>query len=211
MQTAAGQGKVRAIELRDARVTLGELVNVLSPQDRPGQLDVLSSQDPPCTTRAEVFLRNYGPLRMKNSIAEVLEFARRFRQAWWAKTEEEKQVINSFLDEIFARGDPFSQLRPAIAADFGAGKWEPRPRNLLDVLAISLMRSRTMLYRCERPECQRYFVKEHSRDRYCSYSCGKEMRKSGQDRWQREHRDKVNAKRRKQKKVFKRDAPLRKQ
>ncbi len=191
---------------------LGDLVNVLSARDTPDMLNVIPSQEPECVLRAEEFLGKYGPLRAQQSVIEVLEYARRFRTAWWAKTESDIQQVNSMLDDLFS-SDPFS--RPIVGADFGAGKWEPRPNTLLGQLAVTMMRSRKMLHRCERPECQRYFVKEFSRDRYCKTgarpTCGEVMRERSQTEWAQDHRDKLNAKRRKSKKVFKRDAPLRKQ
>lgn len=194
MQAVTGENQVAAIEFRDARKMLADLVNVLSVHDTPDLLNVLSSQDPGCGIRAEEFLRKHGPLRTQRLVDEVLEYARRLRQAWWAKTESDIEVVNSMLDDIFS-SDPFS--RPIVGADFGSGKWEPRPKTRLGVLAVTLMRSRRMLHRCERPDCQRYFVKDYSRDRYCSIPCSDEMRTKSQRQWALDHRDEVNARRRK--------------
>ncbi len=190
------EGEIAVIETRDLRIVLGDLANVLSVHDTPDLLNVLSSQDSSCVLRAEEFLRKWGPLRSQKSVSDVLEYARRFRRAWWAKPDSESDMreVNSMLDDIFS-SDPFS--RQIVGADFVSGKWEPRPKTLLGHLAVTLMRSRKMLHRCERPKCRIYFVKEHSRDRYCSYTCGKEMRSANQSQWQEIHREELNAKRRK--------------
>ena len=138
--------------------------------------------------------------RLRGSLlegSEVPEYARRFREAWTAKTAFDIQVVNGFLNEIFAAPDPIKGELPVFAADFSSGKWKPRPRTLLDALAIELMRSRKMLHRCERTECNRFFVKEFSRDRYCSRPCGKEMRAQSIKKYLHDHREELNAKRRK--------------
>jgi hypothetical protein len=146
--------------------------------------------------KAKEFVVRNGPLRQaQEPEIEVLEYARRFREIWSAKSEEEYQIANGFLEEIFVAPDSFSAMRPI--ADFAAGKWEPRPRTLLERLAVELMRSRKMLHRCERPECRRYFVKVWSRDKYCSNPCGEKARISTLEKYHEKHREERNAKRRK--------------
>jgi hypothetical protein len=167
-----------------ARKILGELVNVPSSAERNWVSEV------------QKFIDRYGVLRQaQDPEIEVLEYARRFREIWTAWTEEEFQRANGFLEEIFVAPDQFSAIRPI--ADFATGKWEPRPRTLLEHLAVEIMRSRRMLHRCERPECQRYFVKVWSRDRYCSNPCGEKGRESSLQRYHDKHREERNAKRRK--------------
>lgn len=177
----------RALNQWGARRILGALANV------PG------ADDPACIVKAQGFLDRFGPLRpyVKDPVTDVIEHARRFRPAWNAKTESDYQLINALLDDIFTAGDPFYGERPVMAADFSSGKWQPQPRTLLDHLALELMRSRRMLHRCERPECRRYFVKEFSRDRYCSNLCSEEMRSRGQKEWAQRHREESNKRRRK--------------
>jgi len=200
-------GKTTIIEARDLRIVLGDLANVLSVHDTPDLLNVLSSQDSSCVLRAEEFLRKWGPLRAKKSVTDVLEYGRRFRRAWWAKpdSESDMQEVNSMLDDIFT-SDPFS--RQIVGADFASGKWEPSPKTLLGHLAVTLMRSRKMLWRCENPECGRYFIKEHSRHKYCKRgrlpTCTEVMREKNQIEWAHSHRDELNAKRRKPRKKHRR-------
>jgi hypothetical protein len=173
---------------------LGDLANV---SDSPEGYDA-----------AGKFIARYGPLGPlpQDPEAAVVKYAKLVREAWTAKTEQNIQerkyrceVLNGFLEEIFAAGDPFKGERSVIRANFEAGKWEPMPRTLLHVLAIELMRSRKMLHRCERPECGRFLVKEFSRDRYCSLACSETMREMGQTRWALEHRKELNQRRRKPK------------
>jgi hypothetical protein len=178
----------------DIREALTRLANV------PG------FDDPNWPAAASDFLRRCGPLRPHSDNPtlekeEVPEFARRFRDAWNAKTEFDVQIVNRQLEEIFEAGDPEKGERPVVRANFATGEWEPVARTLLDALAIELMRSRKMLHRCERPECGNYFVKQHSRDRYCGLrvrpTCGEVMRERGQRDWATAHRDQLNRKRRK--------------
>ena len=131
---------------------------------------------------------------------EVVEYARRFRQAWeWRKPGFDYRQFNRMLEGIFIAGDPISGDRPTVRANFITGKWEPVPRNLLEQLAIELMGSRKMLHRCERehPKCERYMVKAFSRDRYCSHTCAEFMRSKSQSDWVERHRSEVNNRRRK--------------
>jgi hypothetical protein len=160
--------------------------------------------DPRWVTDANEFNKLVGQSkllpRLSDSVladSEIPEYAKRFRTAWTSKSEPELiPVVNGYLDEILATRNP-SGDRPVFAADFTSGRWNPRPRTLLAALAMELMRSRKMLHRCESPECQRYFVKEFNRDRYCKRSCSDEMRTKGQTKWALDHRDELNAKRRK--------------
>jgi hypothetical protein len=204
MQTMNEKNRA-ALEQLGARKILGHLANVSSREN------------------AEEFVERYGPLRVRvmkvldqhdNEVdtgtfvgpfrkfdmdmeTEVVNFALKFRTAWAAKTERDAWAVNRFLNDIFSPGLPGWEFPPVMAADFATGRWEPRARTLLDALAIELMRTRKMLARCERPECERYFVKEFSRDRYCSNLCSDEMRRRGQARWVEEHREELRRKRKK--------------
>jgi hypothetical protein len=155
------------------------------------------------------FLERYGPLFPGWGAEKILECARAFRLAWTAKTESAAEAVNGLLDSIFSadmeveagvQSNAFfgEWPRPAVRANFLAGKWEVKPRDfLLDHLAITLMHSRRMLALCGRSDCERYFVKAFSRDKYCSSLCGEEMRSRGQRQWQQHHRRKLKAHRRK--------------
>jgi len=159
----------------------------------------------PSMATAKEFLASYGPLRRppvtapeeNHYVLEIISHAVEFRRAWHARTQAEMDHISIFLDGIF-EPNPFATWEgSAIRADFGRRQWEPTPRTLLDSLAIQLMRSRKMLHRCERPECQRYMVKEFSRDRYCSLFCSEDMRSRGQSKWAEDNRKMINRRRRK--------------
>jgi hypothetical protein len=183
-----------ALDRWGARKILGALANVSAEAQR----NVEDEQK---------FIANYGPLYLGSATPpfDVGYYAGRFRLAWTVKDLRDPQAVeavNRFLNDIFAidflSGNP-DEL-PAISADFSTGKWEPVVRNLLDVLARELMRSRKMLHRCERPECARYMVKEFSRDRYCSRSCAEEMRSRSQVEWAQQNRHEIKRRRRKGKK-----------
>jgi hypothetical protein len=156
------------------------------------------------TVRANEFVGNYGPLRPGHPSPkiDVIDAAQVFRRAWVvAKKKHEVETLESFLEWLFTLKLPREPYgRPAVRLNFLAGKWEPSPRTLVEHLAVELVRSRNMLHRCERSECGRYFVKEFSRDRYCSNRCSDEMRTMGQRQWALDHRDELNARRRKPRK-----------
>jgi len=160
-------------------------------------------------SKAQEFVDRYGPLRrpqvpalqaMDNAL-DVVTVGIEFRKAWHARTQNEIDHVSMFLDSIF-EPNPFATWEgSAVRANFALMRWEPVPRTLLDVLAIQLMRSRKMLHRCERPECQRYMVKEFSRDRYCSRVCAEDMRSRGQSKWATENREQIRQGRNKRSKA----------
>jgi hypothetical protein len=199
-----------------AKQILSELVNVptreyLLSEFVGGQAKPPSPED---AARAQKFFEKNGPLlhnhgdKNDQAINHLLLSASGFRRAWKAMDDdEEARLLNLHLDDIFSYEAPVGKLpaafygvRPVFAADFRSGRWRPIPRTLLDRLALELVDSRKMLHVCERPECQRYFVKEFSRDRYCSVRCGGLMRKLGQSTWARENRKAVAPKAKKKRK-----------
>jgi len=183
--------EIRAIGREEARAILGDLANVsLFERER--------------TVAAKKFVQKHGPLRRssKRQVAEVIYVSALFRKAWSARSEHEIALVNAFLDDIFTlSGDAFFGEGPVITADFGTGEWRPQPKELIEVLAIELMKSRKMLARCEYSECARYFIRSHPRDRYCRTrfrpTCGEVMRGKSVTKYQQTHREELNAKRRK--------------
>jgi|SRR5215469_1773754 len=155
---------------------------------------------PDAETKAQAFTNSYGELHpIRNSPSDVIEAVSTFRKFWnWkAQPEFEIKVLEAFTETLFTWPWPTDpHQRPAVRLNFYEGTWEPSPRCLVEAIAVELVRARTMLYRCERPECQKYFVKEHSRDRYCSYDCGRDMRSRKQAQWALDH-SKLISKRRK--------------
>jgi len=166
----------------DTKKALADLVNI-PPLGNPGS-----------ETRAKQFILKYGKLRRPlvtkpeemDYVLDVLTVASEFRRAWKAEQSEgETQHVGSYLDSIFEPNSWATWEGSAIRADFVTGKWEPVPRNFLDVLAIQLMRSRNMLQRCENPNCQKYIVKEYSHDKYCSNRCSEIGRKEKVKLWRK--------------------------
>jgi hypothetical protein len=167
--------------------------------------DIPPEEDPESEARVLQFLAQYVPLRpyveLTPSQKEDVEFgdviycAKFLRQAWAAKTKEEITKVNESLEWIFSPTN--YRERPALRVDFDTGRYEPRPRWLMDVLAIELIRSRGMLHRCERPECQRHFVRTPDRRRYCSEGCSREMRSRKLSQYRQDNRDELNRRRRK--------------
>jgi len=149
------------------------------------------------------FVADRGPLKKNESIDYVGEWAQMFRFAWTWKSRKENEIqrINHWLDiKVFKAEEPtYENLweRPALRTDFLAGTWQPKARNLLDRLALELIRSRKMLHICENPDCGRYFIKSFSRDRYHHALCYRNMREKGQRDWAKKNRAEINRRRRK--------------
>lgn len=145
---------------------------------------------------ASQFIESYGELHpVRKTSSDVEEAAAVFRTAWDCPAE--RGAMELFIEKLFTLpvDGPFG--RPVLQLDYAGGRWEPRPRCLIEHLALELIHSRKMLHRCERPECRRYFVKAFSRDRYCRHECAEKMRSESQLQWQRDNREKINARRRK--------------
>ena len=208
---------VPKIDRWEARKRLAALVNI--PDIR----------DPQWEARALEFLEKYGPLRKplagsprikKDYALDIAAVAVEFRRIWKPYKEcsqSDLEHASSFLDSIF-EPNPYEMWQgPAVRTDLAAGRWEPVPRNQLDVLAIELMRSRKMLSRCQNPECgmkteeseavtakaePKYMVKETSRDYYCSPRCSERGGSIRKTKWASDpkNRARINLKRRKAKK-----------
>jgi hypothetical protein len=140
---------------------------------------------------AERFLKMYKPLRERAQpdpkeqepidgvglpplrVLEVVEYARRIRSVWDAAVRGRGiSAANAALNEILKAGDPVKGEGPAITADLAAGKLTHAPKSHLQQLALELIYSTKSLARCAR--CQRYFIKEFSRDKTCSLRCSQQ-------------------------------------
>lgn len=191
-----------ALERLGARKILADFINLFHPKPHLNLTEFRSRYGPLLASGED----KIQPVVDKFLLGIALEFA----TALDAKMEIERQSerINRTLDDILGHRiyatfliqagmpDAVLSIPPVVHANFLAGTWEPASRTLLDALAIEFMRSRKRLYRCERPECRLYFVKEFSRDKYCSNICSEKMRRRGQDQWVEKHREKINRRRR---------------
>jgi hypothetical protein len=167
-------------------------------------------RDPEWEAKALEFVEKYGPLRKPHRSAprtkrdyalDAVEVAVEFRRVWKPLKEcsqSEMEHISIYLDSIFEANDYESWRGSAVQTDYATGKWEPSPRNLLDLLAIQLVRSRKMLSCCQ--ECGKYMVKETSRDYYCSTACSALGGPKKKQEWARKNKEEVNSRRRKPKK-----------
>jgi hypothetical protein len=196
--------------LRDPgpRKILADLVNIPSREyiarDGDDGLPTWGSEpDPETEAHAKQFIERYGPLRDFKDPVQNLTLTAAFGWALryaWAPGDDERRIelanatlsgiVNfkesreKMIDAFRGIGLPERPLAsPILQPDILTGEWTLKPRDLADALAQEVMRSRKMLHICERPECGRYFVKEFSRDRYCSNRCSEEMRKAGQREW----------------------------
>jgi hypothetical protein len=133
-----------------------------------------------------------------------------FRKAWHAKTTLDRARISAYMTNLFNRklgshvkpmprhailsGDP--RYYPAVEVDFSSGQIAvSRFATLLDWLAMSLSGCRRKLGICEREGCTTpYFVKMHSRSRYCSEECFRQSRLEKKNQWWKNNRGKGSQK-----------------
>jgi hypothetical protein len=119
--------------------------------------------------------------------------AKSFRTVLNARTELEMLQAGKDLDLIFAAyvtGEPPRRVPPAMRVNYRSGGFDPAPRDLLDSLALELLRSHEQIARCAWSKCGRWFVKSYPLDKYCGYprNCGLKARREAQAQWMREHR-----------------------
>jgi hypothetical protein len=104
-----------------------------------------------------------------------------------ARDEETMRITNVFLKDVFDTAWIEGDIQPsALDVDILAGTVTPVPRDLLDHIALELMRSRKQLATCAR--CSRFFYKEFSKDKYCSLNCSSLARAKAQLDWTRNSR-----------------------
>ena len=147
---------------------------------------------------AEEFQGRNGMLSPDVPAPDYWGYVKQFQQAWTAKTKNELDAASMSIQRIFERepGLPRSgntddtSVRPTFVVDFATGKIEPRPRTLLDALALALLVNRRKLCVCERKieGCpQPFIIKSHGRQRFCS-SCAQLVRGEKKEKWWAENR-----------------------
>jgi len=137
-----------------------------------------------------------------------------FRRIWkWRDRPAGAQDAGAYIRNIFNRdlaqmpetetaNDP--RFRPAMTVDFAAGKITVVPETLLDYLAASLLVHNNDLACCERRKCRHpYFVKTHSRQRFCSHECANSVRQRKKQQWWRDNRETFTTKWRKERALHK--------
>ena len=191
--------------LFDPRSALKDLLNVNAVKPPEAIKRVNSPQGPyysPTETaeekrRAQEFIDKYGELRYvrplatpKESNAPVnpLSNVRRLSLAFSAAmyissgSTDQKEILNEILAAIFSDPvGPPGEERKALEIDILEGTVRPIARDLLDGIAIELMRSRKLIARCAL--CSKYFLREWNKDKYCSTTCSSEARRKQQLEW----------------------------
>src|SRR5579884_1192702 len=170
-----------------AEYMLGKFANL---PDKPGD-----------SKPAEEFRERFGELfpglDPENYWVDVAEF----RAAWHAKSSPGRAMmislymtglINRILGPHVKPVDDPRHFYPPVEIDFSSGTtFVSRFATLLDWLANSLLKCRRRLGVCEREGCTTpYFVKMHSRSRYCSENCFRESRLAKKNRWWKANRGK---------------------
>jgi len=115
----------------------------------------------------------------------VVNLAQVFSWAVLLPEESQRNLLNMALSSIFNDTVTIEGTSHGTALDIDivAGTVEPRPRDLLDAIALELLRSRKVVSRCG--ICSKFFYKQFSKDKYCSTGCASEARRRGQTEWAR--------------------------
>jgi len=159
---------------------------------------------------AEQFIEAYGPLR--EPIASKKAGTSNLHSAFLGKPHTPQETVTS-LASLFSGAVSLSQdakdrlllntllaiifndpvtvngtVQPtALDVDIVLGTVEPRPRDLLDGMALELLRSRKMIARCG--QCSKFFYRQFSKDKYCSTVCTSEARLRYQAEWVQKKRE----------------------
>ena len=180
-----------------AEYMLGKFVNL---PDKPGD-----------SKPAEEFRERFGELfpglDPENYWVDVAEF----RRAWHAKSALDRGLISFYMTGLINRilgphvkpvDDP-RHFYPPVEINFSSGAtFISRFATLLDWLANSLLKCRRRLGICEREGCTTpYFVKMHSRSRYCSEECFRQSRLEKKNQWWKDNRGKGSKKPAKTRKI----------
>ena len=149
------------------------------------------------------FIKEFGPLYPSLDLAGHCRYIWLFRGVWKQPGEEESirddrlLFASDFLSDIFNRAgttpkskDPrHPNYRPLVRIDFVSGRIRIIPKTLLDLLAAWLIQCRKNLAICEWKGClHKYFVREHSKNKYCSPDCSWEAEKARKSRWAKKSR-----------------------
>jgi len=146
--------------------------------------------------RADEFINNHGPLRMvfhlvqpaRKTYAEITPaetvrvWSLFFAAALYESVHDQEEFTNHVLSDIFTEvvGKP-GEERVGFRVDFLRSTVEPIARDLLDAIAIEMIRSRKSIARCVL--CSKFFQRQWNKDKYCSPLCGDEARRKGQLEW----------------------------
>jgi hypothetical protein len=191
----------------DPRRALLDLLNIVPHvEPRDGEVEDLAELMTRERSRFESFIATHGRLRsfaevhdsdpstplptsllaMINSPHFALIHANKMFCA--AVLLSQRSETNRILGAIFNSPVQIGKTihRSAVEPDILAGTYEPVPRDLLDAMAIELMRSRKKIARCGL--CSRFFYQEWNKDKYCSPNCGSEARTKAQREWMKNKR-----------------------
>ena len=131
-----------------------------------------------------------------------------FRQCWNASDPARRDTANLTLDKVLnedplestrlsalkALGkepSPGERRRPVFCVDLTGAGFRIWPRDYLDELAITLVRSRRRLGFCLAENCEHpYFISRYPRQHYCSDECLKVGRRASKRSWAKMNYDK---------------------
>jgi hypothetical protein len=180
---------LKALAEKGAECVLMEFVNLAVHQD--------------LAKRAERFRKSYGELYPGLPLASYGGYAEIFRQAWRAKTPEEIKSVGSQLGTLLERAwmlllllkrDGSNLPRGGLlAVDFSKGTIDFKQQTLLGVLTVKLIENREKLAVCEQgKDCPTpFYIKEHSRQVFCSTVCADSVRGRKKKAWQQAHRSEI--------------------
>lgn len=152
------------------------------------------------SARIQNFIKTFGPLRdprvpgdrdpeyLHTPEQTVFGLVRLFTSAICSVALPEEQhrfIVNRNLGLIFNDSVTIECVtyQTALDVDIVEGTVEPTPRDLLDAMALELLRSRKEIARCG--ICDKFFYRQFSKDKFCSHVCTAESRRRTRLDWAR--------------------------
>ena len=137
------------------------------------------------------FIRRYGVPRPEYGEDQCLWTRNLFRKIWERKLTDEK--IEDQLElllgiYIHRKGSEEYYERPALRVDWNRRSIRAVPRDLLDLMVVTLLVNAKRLRLCANQECPaRYFVAHRTDQRYCPGDCAQLAQREHKQTWWAKH------------------------
>lgn len=137
------------------------------------------------------FIRRYGVPRPEYGEDECLWARDLFRKIWERKHTDEKieEQLELLLGiYIHRKGSKEYYERPALRVDWNRRSIRTVPRDLLDLIVVTLLVNAKRLRLCANQECPaRYFVARRTDQRYCPGDCAQLAQREHKQAWWAKH------------------------
>lgn len=156
------------------------------------------------------FIKHWGLPRENYQLSQCLALRDKFERYWKHEHQQQYETwrgwqphdwIETELEAILWEPVRYTDqgqhyARPAVAVDWAAQKLEPRPRDNLDLLALTVLKSRHLLKFCK--QCHVPFLAARADRQICPYTCEAAARREAKLNWWKAHGKEWRASRKKQ-------------